>query len=64
MKEVLYGVSPTDPLTFIAVAVVLLSRRRHRVPDAGTTRHDGEPNHCSARQLRRDFSNLTNKLNL
>jgi putative ABC transport system permease protein len=24
MKEVLYGVSPTDPLTFIAVAVVLL----------------------------------------
>jgi len=25
MKEVLYGVSPTDPLTFIAVAVVLLS---------------------------------------
>jgi predicted permease len=25
MKEMLYGVSPTDPLTFIAVAVVLLS---------------------------------------
>ena len=25
MKEVLYGISPTDPLTFIAVAVVLLS---------------------------------------
>jgi predicted permease len=25
MKEVLYGVSPTDPLTFVAVAVVLLS---------------------------------------
>jgi predicted permease len=25
MKEVLYGVSPTDPLTFLAVAVVLLS---------------------------------------
>ncbi|PZR72346.1 MAG: hypothetical protein DLM73_13575 [Chthoniobacterales bacterium] len=25
MKEVLYGVSPTDPLTFIAVVVVLLS---------------------------------------
>jgi len=25
MKEVLYGVSPTDPLTFIAVAIVLLS---------------------------------------
>ena len=25
MKEVLYGVSPTDPLTFIAVAATLLS---------------------------------------
>ena len=25
MKEVLYGVSPTDPLTFVAVAIVLLS---------------------------------------
>jgi ABC-type lipoprotein release transport system permease subunit len=25
MKEVLYGVSPTDPLTFLAVAVVLLT---------------------------------------
>ena len=25
MKEMLYGVSPTDPLTFLAVAVVLLS---------------------------------------
>jgi ABC-type antimicrobial peptide transport system permease subunit len=25
MKEVLYGISPTDPLTFIAVAFVLLS---------------------------------------
>ncbi len=25
MKEVLYGVSPTGPLTFIAVAIVLLS---------------------------------------
>jgi len=25
IKEVLYGVSPTDPLTFVAVAVVLLS---------------------------------------
>ena len=25
MREVLYGVSPTDPLTFIAVALVLLS---------------------------------------
>jgi ABC-type antimicrobial peptide transport system permease subunit len=25
MKEVLYGVSPTDPLTFLAVAVVLLA---------------------------------------
>jgi ABC-type antimicrobial peptide transport system permease subunit len=24
MKEVLYGVSPTDPLTFVAVTVVLL----------------------------------------
>ena len=25
MKEVLYGVSPTDPLTFLAVAAVLLA---------------------------------------
>ena len=25
MKEVLYGVSPTDPLTFIAVAAVLIA---------------------------------------
>jgi putative ABC transport system permease protein len=25
MKEVLYGVSPTDPLTFLAVATVLLA---------------------------------------
>jgi len=25
MKEVLYGVSPTDPLTFLAVALVLLA---------------------------------------
>jgi ABC-type antimicrobial peptide transport system permease subunit len=24
MKEVLYGISPTDPLTFLAVAAVLL----------------------------------------
>ncbi|MFL6518934.1 MAG: FtsX-like permease family protein [Chthoniobacterales bacterium] len=25
MKEVLYGISPTDPLTFVAVAAVLLA---------------------------------------
>ncbi|MGZ4967024.1 MAG: hypothetical protein ACXV97_07605, partial [Chthoniobacterales bacterium] len=25
MKQILYGVSPTDPLTFLAVTVVLLS---------------------------------------
>jgi hypothetical protein len=25
MKEVLYGISPTDPLTFIAVTLLLLS---------------------------------------
>jgi ABC-type antimicrobial peptide transport system permease subunit len=25
MKEVLYGVSPTDPLTFLAVAALLLA---------------------------------------